>query len=116
MSKARFGEQRLALPDVSGAERLLFHAMGVADPAHYLHSRHDDVARVLFLEPNDDGTVGGWHQVLLDFARHFDRRRNESVAVFYQVNVFVDRLRRAGVEVHVLADAWAREKSVMRTA
>lgn len=40
MSKARFGEQRLALPEISGAERLLFHAMGVADPAHYLHSRY----------------------------------------------------------------------------
>lgn len=39
MSKARFGEQRLA-PDVSAAERLLFHAIGVADPAHYLHSRY----------------------------------------------------------------------------
>lgn len=32
MSKARFGEQRLALPDVSGAERLLFHAMGLPIP------------------------------------------------------------------------------------
>ena len=40
MRKARFGEQRLALPDVSAAERLLFHAIGVADPAHYLHSRY----------------------------------------------------------------------------
>ena len=40
MSKARFGEQRLARPEASAAERLLFHAMGVADPAHYLHSRY----------------------------------------------------------------------------
>jgi SAM-dependent methyltransferase len=40
MKRTRFGEQRLALPDVSLAERLLFHAMGVADPAHYLHSRY----------------------------------------------------------------------------
>ncbi len=38
MSKVRFGEQRLALPHVSAVERLLFRAMGVADPAHYLHS------------------------------------------------------------------------------
>jgi len=32
MNKPRFGEQRLALPGVSAAERLLFHALGVADP------------------------------------------------------------------------------------
>lgn len=36
----RFGEQRLALPNISTAERLLFKAMGVADPAHYLHGRY----------------------------------------------------------------------------
>ncbi|HJP59905.1 MAG TPA: glycosyltransferase family 4 protein [Gemmatimonadaceae bacterium] len=73
------------------------------------------VPRVLFVEPNDDGTVGGSHQVLLDFARNIDRRRYEPVAVFYQDNVFVARLRDAGVEVHLLADAWHREKTVMRS-
>ena len=73
------------------------------------------VPRVLLVEPNDDGTVGGTHQVLLDFARNIDRRRYEPVAVFYQDNVFISRLREAGVEVHLLADAWHREKSVMRS-
>jgi len=74
-----------------------------------------EIPRVLFLEPNDDGTVGGSHQVLFDFARNLDRRRYEPVAVFYQDNVFVERLRGIGVEVHVLADAWQREKKVMRS-
>jgi len=36
----RFGEQRLALPNLSTPERLLFKTMGVADPAHYLHGRY----------------------------------------------------------------------------
>ena len=40
MSKHVFGEQRLALRDVSAAERLLFQTMGLVDPAHYLHSRY----------------------------------------------------------------------------
>jgi SAM-dependent methyltransferase len=40
MSKPRFGDQRLTLPDISEPERLLFKAMGVVDPAHYLHSRY----------------------------------------------------------------------------
>jgi len=36
----RFGEQRLALSNTYAPERLLFLAMGIADPAHYLHSRY----------------------------------------------------------------------------
>ena len=40
MSKLRFGDQRLALPEVSAPERLLFKAMGVVDPAHWLHSHY----------------------------------------------------------------------------
>lgn len=40
MSKLRFGDQRLALPNISAPERLLFKAMGIVDPAHYLHSRY----------------------------------------------------------------------------
>lgn|GEM_PF-3728190 len=40
MSKPRFGDQRLALPNISAPERLLFKAMGIVDPAHYLHSRY----------------------------------------------------------------------------
>ncbi len=35
---ARFGEQRLVRRNSSVGERLIFRLMGVADPAHYLHS------------------------------------------------------------------------------
>ena len=34
----RFGEQRLVRDDVTAMHRFLFRLMGVADPAHYLHS------------------------------------------------------------------------------
>ncbi len=37
---ARFGEQRLVRQNVGLAERLIYRIMGVADPAHYLHSRY----------------------------------------------------------------------------
>lgn len=40
MSKPRFGDQRLALPNISAPERLLFKTIGIVDPAHYLHSRY----------------------------------------------------------------------------
>lgn len=72
-------------------------------------------ARVLFLEPNDDGTVGGSYQVLYDFVRHLDRERYEPVVVFYQDNRFVERLREEGVVVHVLASMWERERKAMRS-
>ena len=72
-------------------------------------------ARVLFLEPNDDGTVGGSYQVLYDFVRHLDRDRYEPVVVFYQDNRFVERLRAAGVSVHLLTSVWQRERAAMRS-
>jgi glycosyltransferase involved in cell wall biosynthesis len=72
-------------------------------------------SRVLFLEPNDDGTVGGSYQVLYDFVRHVDRERYEPVVVFYQDNRFVEALRAEGVEVHLLVDVWKRERNAMRS-
>lgn len=72
-------------------------------------------ARVLFLEPNDDGTVGGSYQVLYDFVRHLDRDRYEPVVVFYQDNRFVEQLRDAGVTVHLLTSMWQRERRAMRS-
>src|SRR5215218_2252957 len=66
--------------------------------------------RIMYLEANDDGTVGGSHQALFDLVRHLDRTRYEPVVVFYQDNVFVERMRAAGAEVHVLAREAQREK------
>ncbi|HKG94509.1 MAG TPA: glycosyltransferase family 4 protein [Gemmatimonadaceae bacterium] len=66
--------------------------------------------RIMYLEANDDGTVGGSHQALFDLVRNLDRSRYEPVVVFYQDNVFVGRLRDAGVEVHVLEHQARTEK------
>lgn len=54
--------------------------------------------RVLFVEANEDGTVGGSHQVLLDMVTHFDRTLVEPVVMFYENNRFADRMEEAGIE------------------
>jgi glycosyltransferase involved in cell wall biosynthesis len=69
--------------------------------------------RVLLAESSADGTVGGSHQVLYDVARHLDRRRFQPVALFYEDNRFVGKLRDAGVEVHLMTDQWNRERRAM---
>jgi 2-polyprenyl-3-methyl-5-hydroxy-6-metoxy-1,4-benzoquinol methylase len=38
--RPRFGEQRLVRPGTTRSARLLYQMLGVADPAHYLHSRY----------------------------------------------------------------------------
>lgn len=67
-------------------------------------------ARIMYLEANDDGTVGGSHQALFDLVRNLDRSRYEPVVVFYQDNVFVERMRSAGIEVHLLESQARKEK------
>lgn len=66
--------------------------------------------RVLFVETNEDGTAGGSYHCLLDIARTLDAKRFVPVALFYQPNVYADRLRALGVEVHCWADVRASEK------
>lgn len=59
------------------------------------------VQRVLFLEHNTDGTVGGSHFCLLDICRALDRKAFEPVIWFYQHNTLIDQFRALGTEVHV---------------
>lgn len=66
-------------------------------------------ARVLIIESNADGTVGGSHQALFDLAVRLDRERFEPVVLFNQDNPFVGRLRARGVEV-VLFDEIIRKE------
>ncbi len=66
--------------------------------------------RVLYAEINEDGTVGGSHQCLLDLVRHLDRERFQPVVVFYQWNSFVKRIEDLGAEVHVWEDERSRER------
>jgi glycosyltransferase involved in cell wall biosynthesis len=66
-----------------------------------VQSRPDAPHRVVLVEGNRDGTVGGSFQCLHDIARHLSPSRFEPVAVFWEENRFADQLRRAGVEVHL---------------
>ena len=62
--------------------------------------------RVLYVEHNTDGTVGGSHLCLLEICRAIDRARYQPVVCFFQDNALVPAFREAGVEVH-FRRAWA---------
>ncbi len=66
-------------------------------------------ARILLVEMNEDGTVGGSHQAQFDLVRHLDRTRFRPVVVFYQENRFAREMRAMEVEVHVLEELRRRE-------
>lgn len=68
--------------------------------------------RILYVEANDDGTVGGSYQALYDLIRRLDRRRYQPVALFYQHNPIAQRLLRAGEEVHIFERQRLREKTI----
>lgn len=51
-------------------------------------------ARILFIERNTDGTVGGSQRSLLDVVRHLDRARFEPVVLFYADHILVPEYRR----------------------
>lgn len=55
--------------------------------------------RILFLEHNVDGTVGGSHICLLDICRHLDRSRYHPIVWLFQENALVHEYRRCGAEV-----------------
>lgn len=71
-------------------------------------------ARILLVEMNEDGTVGGSHQAQFDLVRHLDRSRFRPVVVFYQDNRFAREMREMGVEVHVLEELRRRELELRR--
>jgi len=49
--------------------------------------------RVLFVEQNRDGTVGGSHTALLMLVQHLDLSQFEPVVAFYEANALVDAFR-----------------------
>src|SRR3954469_2709290 len=67
--------------------------------------------RVLLVEINEDGTVGGSHQALFDLATHADRSAFEPIVLFYEENRFAEILRERGFEVHT----WKSARDVERT-
>ena len=66
-------------------------------------------ARVLLVESNEDGTVGGSHQALFDLVVGVDHTSFEPIVLFHEDNLFASRLRQRGIEV-VLFDGFTRKK------
>jgi glycosyltransferase involved in cell wall biosynthesis len=58
--------------------------------------------RILYVEGNVDGTVGGSYFLMLDLVRSLDRKRFDPVVVFHRGNFLEDAFREAGAEVLVL--------------
>lgn len=55
--------------------------------------------RILYLEHNTDGTVGGSHYCLLEICRSLDRTRYQPVVWFFETNVLVEEFRATGAEI-----------------
>jgi glycosyltransferase involved in cell wall biosynthesis len=55
--------------------------------------------RILFIEGNRDGTVGGSYFLLLDLIRGLDRSRYTPIVGFHRENYLMDTFRAAGAEV-----------------
>ena len=72
--------------------------------------------RVLYVEANEDGTVGGSYQALYDLVRTVPRHRVEPVVLFYQDNGFADRLRAKGITVLSYESVRASERGINKTA
>jgi len=64
-------------------------------------NRNAKPTKILFLEHNVDGTVGGSHFCLLEICRHIDRNRFTPVVWFFQENPLVGSFRNAGADVVV---------------
>lgn len=55
--------------------------------------------RILYLEHNTDGTVGGSHLCLLEICRHLDRGRYQPVVCFFERNSLWDAFAETGAEL-----------------
>lgn len=71
--------------------------------------------RILYIEANEDGTVGGSHRVLFDLVCNLDRTQYEPIVLFYQDNAYASRLRAHGVDVMLLEEERARERMIRRS-
>ena len=68
--------------------------------------------RILHVEANEDGTVGGTHRALEDLVLRVNRSKFEPVVLFYQDNVHVRTLRAHGIEVQLYDVERARERAI----
>lgn len=91
-------------------------AEGPADfPLRTDRERTQHPARVLMVETNADGTVGGSYQALFDLAVRVDPARFEPIVLFYQDNVFASRLRARGIQVVLFDEVTRKEHEVNRS-
>lgn len=70
--------------------------------------------RVLYVESNEDGTVGGSHKILFDLVTRVSADF-QPVVLFYQENVFADRLRSRQVETVVWDEFRQAERESLRS-
>lgn len=71
--------------------------------------------RILYIEANEDGTVGGSHQALYDLTLGLDHREFEPVVLFYQDNQFRPLLKDYGIEVHDYEEEREHERELRQT-
>lgn len=69
--------------------------------------------RVLYVEANEDGTVGGSHKILYDLVIRLSPAHHP-VVLFYEENIWARRLRERGVEVHTWDDIRASERKGLK--
>ena len=69
---------------------------------HRMLCKGGSVKRILYVEGCRDGTVGGSHTCLYSMVANFDRRRFYPIVVFYYDHAIAEKLRRIGVETHIL--------------
>lgn len=55
--------------------------------------------RILYLEHNTDGTVGGSHLCLLDICKHLDKSHFHPIVCFFEKNSLVKHFESAGAEI-----------------
>jgi len=73
----------------------------------------DRPLRVLYVESNEDGTVGGSHKILFDLVTRLSSRIRPTV-LFYQDNVWADRLKERGIDVRTWDEHRKLERQGLR--
>ncbi len=70
--------------------------------------------RVVLVELNEDGSVGGSHRSLTWLVTNLDREKFEPIVVFYQDNQVADELRAKGIQVEAWDDHRRWERRLRR--
>lgn len=115
--RSRLHSNRLAPGRCQGQASIGSTSLALDQPSHLSAARYvprrpesrDRPTRILHVEANEDGTVGGSHRALVDLASNMNRTRFEPVVLFFQTNRHVAPLREAGIEVHCWDEVRTRE-------